>query len=183
MKLIAILIGFFWYFGEKTTFSNVKLFALPSQSSVSYEGFHPLHNWTAKSNSVVCVINYNPDKQEIMTVAASAKVVSFDSRNSNRDSNAMEKIEALLFPRVSFTGDSIVANAGKMTIVGNLSFHGVSKKISVNAQTSLKGNKMKVEGAFPVNLKEYNILIPSLLGTSIKEEINVKFTFVFDVNQ
>ncbi len=70
-----------------------------------------------------------------------------------------------------------------MTIIGNLSFHGVTNKISVYAQTSLKGNKMKVEGSFPVDLKEYNILIPSLLGTSIKDEIVVKFTFAFDVNQ
>ncbi len=182
MKFVVLLVCGLFFF-QKTPPSTIKLFALPSQSFVSYEGFHPLHNWTAKSDGVVCVINYNVDKQKIETVAASAKVISFDSRNSNRDSNAMETIEALVFSRVSFTGESIVSDADKMTITGNLFFHGVNKSITIHAHSSVKGNKMKVEGTFPINLKAFDIVPPSLLGTAINDEITVKFRFVFDLNQ
>lgn len=179
----AILLSFCLFVWPKTTPFSVKLFAMSGKSSVSYEGSHALHSWTATSKEVVCIINYNPDKQEIETVAASAKVISFDSRNSNRDSNAFEKLEALAFPRISFTSASIITNPDKITINGNLTFHGVVKPMTIHARTSMKDDKMKVEGSFPVNLKDFGIVPPALLGTAIKEEIMVKFTFVFDTNQ
>jgi len=65
---------------------------------ISYEGKHPLHNWKAVNNTVNCVITYNPDRQAIEAVAASARLISFDSHNANRDSHALEVLDALAYP-------------------------------------------------------------------------------------
>lgn len=169
--------------GMKAPVIKTKLFALPIQSWIAYDGFHALHQWNGTTKDVTCVITYNSENQKIESVAASAKLVTFDSRNLNRDSHALEMLDALVFPKVNFTSASIIPTEEGLKIYGKLNLHGITKPITVNARSSLSGNKMSIEGTFPVQLKDYNIEIPALLGIKIKDEVKIRFMFVFDVAQ
>ncbi len=182
MKFTFLLISLLAV-GAKPPVVKTKLFALPIQSWIAYDGFHVLHQWNGTTKDVTCVITYNTEKQTVEAIAASAKLLLFDSHNGNRDSHALEVLDALIFPKVNFTSASVLPTEEGMQIHGKLNLHGVTKAITVNARTSLSDNRMRVEGTFPVQLKDYNIEIPTLLGIKIKEEIKVRFTFVFDVNQ
>ena len=150
-------------------------------SWIQYTVNHPLHGATAVSNDFVCNIDYNPELKQIGKVAVSAKVSAFDSKNSNRDSNAMEAVEAIKFPTVKFISSAVNSSSGKLEVKGNLTFHGITKEISFNAEQKTEGNKLTVQGSFPVSLDAYKVEKPSLLGMKIDDEIKVEFKAVFNL--
>jgi polyisoprenoid-binding protein YceI len=182
MKFTLLLISLLAV-GMKAPVVKTKLFSLPLHSWIAYDGFHALHQWNGTTKDVTCVITYNTEKQTVEAIAASAKLLLFDSGNGNRDSHALEMLDALVFPKVNFTSAAVIPTGEGLQIHGKLNLHGVTKAITVNARSSLSNNKMRVEGTFPVQLKDYNIEIPALLGIKIKDEIKVRFMFVFDVDQ
>ncbi|MFN8349075.1 MAG: YceI family protein [Spirosomataceae bacterium] len=156
-----------------------KLFSNKNASWLSYAGKHPFHSWRGVSKDINCVITFNEDNAQVETVAVSAKALSFDSRNTNRDSHALEMIEALIFPKINFTSADITQREGMMWIKGSLNLHGVTRPVRVEAKTIVEGNQIKVEGHFPVKLSDFKINRPSLLFVKIEEEIKVDFHFEF----
>ena len=148
-------------------------------SQISYTMVHPLHEWTGTSRAVNCIIIYNPADDKIETVAASIPLSSFDSKNANRDSHALEVLDAIKYPSVKFTSQTIREDGNGLTIDGNLTFHNVTKPVSFRAERKDEDKKIKVDGSFVINMTTYDIEPPSLMGLKTKEEITLAFSFVF----
>ncbi len=70
---------------------------------------------------------------------------------------------------VNFTKDGAYA----VTVEGDMTLHGVTKKITTNGSVTVKGGKIAASSKFSVKLKDYNISIPSLVADKISEEIDV----------
>lgn len=175
LAAMAVLSGF--AFSPKTL--KRKLFSNKASSWISYEGKHPLHSWKAVCREVDCVVTYDEDEAKLETVAISAKVMAFDSRNTNRDSHALEALEALTYPKINFTSAQLSRSESNLIINGSLNFHGITKPLTINAKTYTEGNVIRVEGAFPVTLSEFKVDRPSLLFVKIEDEIKINFSFTF----
>lgn len=156
-----------------------KLFSNKNASWINYQGKHPFHSWQATSRDISCVITFDEDNFQIETVAVSAKVLSFDSKNTNRDSHALEMVEALTFPKINFTSADIKQHEGGMVIKGNLNFHGVTRVVNVDVKSIMEGNQIRIDGSFPVKLQDFRVKRPALLFVKIEDEIKVNFHFVF----
>ena len=78
-----------------------KLYADKNKSDITYAMNHPLHSWKGISNDMLSVILLDTSNMEINELAVVVKIASFDSKNSNRDSNTIEVTEALKYPNVS----------------------------------------------------------------------------------
>jgi polyisoprenoid-binding protein YceI len=174
--LLVILFSGFYTSPKKI---KKKLFSNKNASWISYAGKHPFHSWRALSKDINCVITFDDDYLRVETVAVSAKALSFDSRNTNRDSHALEMIEALIFPKINFTSADITQREGIMLIKGSLNFHGVTRPLIVEAKSITEGNQIMVEGSFPVKLQDFKVNRPSLLFVKVEEEIKVNFHFEF----
>lgn len=158
-----------------------KIEADKKSSFVQYAMKHPMHDWDAKSTANKSIIVYNEKTTAIEAVAVIVPVKSFDSGNSNRDSHALEALEALKFPNVSFSASNIQEANNELTIKGNLTFHGVTKPIEIKAKkTASKGN-IKIEGKFDINMKDYGVEPPGLMGVRADEKINLNFNMVFNL--
>jgi len=156
-----------------------KLFSHKTSSWISYEGKHPLHSWKAVCREVDCVVTYDEDESKLETVAISAKVMAFDSRNTNRDSHALEALEALSYPKINFTSAQLSRSESDLIINGSLNFHGVTKPLTIIAKTYTEGKVIRVEGAFPITLSEFKVERPALLFVKIEDKIKVNFSFTF----
>jgi polyisoprenoid-binding protein YceI len=62
---------------------------------------------------------------------------------------------------------------GKMTI------HGQTKDVSFKYTLQRKGAQLYGQGQVPLNLKDFNINIPSYLGVTVKPDIETSVTFQF----
>jgi polyisoprenoid-binding protein YceI len=133
MKNIALflIIFFLAIISEAQETSAIRTMADKKQSSITYSMRHPLHVWTGVSKEVSSVIISEGEKSNIKQVAVSARVATFDSKNANRDSHMLETIEALKFPNITFSGNVVSTQEKPYEVSGELTFHGVTKPISV----------------------------------------------------
>jgi polyisoprenoid-binding protein YceI len=174
-----ILIGIISLFAFKNHLGSRKIVAEKSTSSVTYSMTHTMHDWDGVSKDVNAIIVYNDDTKAIEQVAVSIPVASFDSGNSNRDSHAIEAMEGLKFPKVTFSSSDVKSDGGNFTAKGNLTFHGISKAVEIKGTRKETGNKLAIDGGFEFLLSDYKVEAPSLLGIKADNQVKMKLKVNF----
>lgn len=159
-----------------------KVMADKALSTVSYAAKHPLHNWEGVSRDVNCAMMYNDETKQPENIAVSIKVASFDSNNNNRDSHAVEAMEGIKYPNVTFVSSDIKGgDNSSLTANGTLIFHGVAKPVTLQATRKDTGGKMTLTGEFPVNMTDHKIERPSLMGLKTEDAMILRFNVVFSL--
>ena len=159
---------------------DVKVYADQKLTTITYEMSHPLHDWSGVSKDVKSVIVTDDKKETIKRVAVTVKIASFDSQNANRDSHCIEVTEALKFPNINFVSSNIEQNGDNLKVTGDLTFHGYKKKITFDAtKKKIGNNKIQVNGGFSINMKDFKVDPPSLMGISSDEMIKLSFEAVY----
>ena len=167
-------------FAFTTPMAKRKVMADKTLSTITYAAKHPLHKWEGVSHDVNCAIIYNDETKQPENVAVSIKVASFDSDNNNRDSHAIEVLDGLKYPNVTFVSSDIKAGEnGALTAKGTLTFHGVAKPATLQATRKDAGDKMTITGEFPVSMTDHNIERPSLMGLKTEDGMMLRFNVVF----
>ncbi|MFI5253811.1 MAG: YceI family protein [Bacteroidota bacterium] len=145
--------------------------AIKEQSPVTYRIVHPLHEMIATSKEVLFKADIDPAKKEIKNVSAQVDVTTFDSGNSNRDSHAMEVVDAITYPDVSFSSTNIVQSSDSLSVTGKLTFHGVTKDITMLGSSQWTTDSLNVQGKFDITLSGFNLERPSLLMIPVKDTL------------
>jgi polyisoprenoid-binding protein YceI len=145
-----------------------------TSSTLTYRLTHPLHEVEAVSREVRYRVEIDPVKHEIGSVSASVDVMSFSSGNSNRDSHAMEVIDALTFPEAG-NGDSI-------SVAGKVTFHGVTKNATMKGVVRWMPDRLNVSGGFSLSLTEFQIERPSLLMIPVNDTLRFSLDATFPLN-
>jgi hypothetical protein len=153
--------------------------SLKGESWISYFLTHPLHEVEATSKVPLFHAEIDPLNKEIKTADAQVDVTSFDSGNSNRDSHAMEVVDALDYPAVTFTSTKIDQFGDSLSIAGVLTFHGLSRNIVAAGLSKWSANRLEVQGSFDLSLTEFKIERPTLLLIPINDKLRFKFDAVF----
>jgi polyisoprenoid-binding protein YceI len=159
--------------------SQIKVYCDKKKSTISYSMHHPLHSWTGESEDVTSIILTDENRTLINSVAVSVKISSFDSKNANRDSHIMEVTEALKYPTISFTSNSIKQESNKIIVSGTLNFHGVSQVILFEAEEQIINNKAEITGGFTVKMTQFKIDPPSLMGIATDDDIKITFKVIY----
>lgn len=169
----------FILFSSFSVIETRKIAADPSASSVMYFMSHPMHDWDASAKSFKTVILYDDAAKSINSVAVAISVRSFDSGNSNRDSEMVAVLDALKHPNVTFTSSDVKQNGDALTLNGKLTFKGVTKPFVVTAVRKDAKSLLTVSGKMNVNMTDFDVKPPSLLGISVRENIRLDFTMTF----
>jgi polyisoprenoid-binding protein YceI len=167
-----------------TAFANAQsktLWAEKDKSYIQYTMHHSLHDFSGKDNNINCVIAYDPAASVIQKVSVSANISDFNSGSGNRDSHAMEVLEAIKYPKVKFNSNKIDKQGNKLIITGLLTFHGVTKEIKIEATEELNSNKMKVLGSFKVSQEAFNIKRETFMMVPVDDIINIDFEVNFSL--
>lgn len=153
--------------------------AIKGQSWIAYRLVHPLHVIDAKSTSPEYDVELDPTTKEIKSVVAQVDVTTFDSGNSNRDSHAMEVIDALTYPDADFRSSAVSENGDSLFVTGNLTFHGVTKEITMAGTATWQPNRVDVRGAFNIGLTEFKIQRPALLLIPVEDKLSFTLAAAF----
>ena len=147
-------------------------------SSMTYAMKHALHAWTGTSKEVACAAETDIDGR-ITRVAATVKVKSFDSQNSNRDAHMLEVTDALTHPNINFSSTSVIPEANGYMVRGNLTFHGVTKPFETKVTEAKKNGRRIITGRFIFLLEDFGIERPTLMLVKTDNEVEVSFEFQF----
>jgi len=142
-------------------------------AQIKYYGKHFLHDWIGISNDLNGNVFIDSDNSKYQ-VEINVPLISFNSNNSNRDSNMLIHTEALTYPNVRFISTNIIVNQNSAMVEGNLLFHGVTKKIKSTAVIDI-ANGFAAKGSFNINLKDYNVDPPTLMFIKINNIIKIEY--------
>ncbi len=162
-----------------TNLAKRKIMADKKASTITYAMRHPMHSWEGVSRDVTAAIVYDDEAKKLETVAVVAKVSSFDSQNANRDSHAIETMEGIKYPNVTFASQQVQDNGNKLTVTGNLTFHGVTKSVTVPVTRKESGGMVVYEGAFDLKLTDFKIERPTLMMVPTEDEFKMNFSLAF----
>ena len=176
-NIVLFFIGCIFTFSAIAQIKTVT--SIKGESSAVYFMVHPMHKFDATSKDVVYTASLDPGARTIKTVAAAVDVTSFDSGNSNRDSHAMEVIDAMSFPETTFTSTSIVPQENSMIVGGKLSFLGVSHDITAIAIPEWGNDKLIVHATMNISLTAFKVERPALLFIPVEDTLKFVLTAAF----
>jgi|TARA_B100001142_G_C14340679_1_gene657747 polyisoprenoid-binding protein YceI len=146
-----------------------------TSSEIRYYGYHVLHDWVGVSTNISSNVFYDSSSK---TGSASVKVRldSFDSKLYSRDSNMLYYTNAIDFPEVVFESTEAKVVDDSVYIQGDLTFHGVTKKIKTTAHIELNDIK-RLSGSFQIKLSDFNVKRPSLMFIAIEDNMRIEYSF------
>jgi hypothetical protein len=118
-----------------------------------------------------------------------ALVKSFEFKKALMQEHFNENyMESDKFPKASFQGkvlDMANVNTAKdgvypVKVSGDLTLHGVSKKISTDGKIEVKSGKIHATSQFEVAAEDYGIEIPSLVKDKIAKKIQVNVDIQYE---
>ncbi|MBA4153781.1 YceI family protein [Flavobacterium sp.] len=96
-------------------------------------------------------------------------------------------MESSKFPKATFKGKIINFDKSKLNgpktpyeLEGELTIHGVTKKIKTKINLELKEGKYNVTAAFIVKAEDYKIEIPNLVKEKIAKDIDIALLFTLE---
>lgn len=145
---------------------------------ISFFSSTPLENIEAHNNRVTSVIEESTGNIEF-----SVLIRSFKFEKALMEEHFNENyMESDKFPKSIFKGK--ITNVKDINfqkdgsyeakVEGDLTIHGVTKKVMQTAKIEIKNGKVSAACDFKVKLADYNIKVPSAVGNKIAEEIDVK---------
>lgn len=152
--------------------------------SISFFSKASLENIHAENNQVMSVLNTeNGDLQ------FSVLIKSFNFEKALMQEHFNENyLESDKYPKATFKGS--ISEIGKVSFLkdgvynvvtaGDLSLHGVTKKITAPGTITIKGGKISATSKFQIKLADYNVSIPKLVKDNIAESVDVTVTTNLD---
>jgi polyisoprenoid-binding protein YceI len=153
--------------------------AIKDASTITYRINHTLHHIEATSKDGWFRVELDPAKQEIRSVSAQVDVMTFDSGNSNRDSHAMEVVEAIKYPDVTFVSTSVSQYGDSLSVAGKLTLHGVTKDIVMKGSSTWTQNKLDVQGSFDLSITAFKMERPALLMIPVDDALHFSLHAAF----
>lgn len=92
-------------------------------------------------------------------------------------------LETAKYPEITFKSTDVTGNLDggqlEVKIGGDLTLHGVTRRIVIPARVTLTGDKLNAQGEFTVNRSDFNVQATSALHGTIR--VRDKLTFTFDI--
>lgn len=126
-----------------------------------------------------------PASLEMTIKAGSLEVVDkvkASDREKIESTMRNEVLEISAYPEIVFKCNSVSATKTaegqyQARLSGNLTLHGVTRPMAINAQLEFGDNSLRAKGAFAIKQTEFNIKLVSIAGGTIKVKDELKFTF------
>ena len=148
------------------------------EGEVTYYGYHLLHDWKGTSKQIGGNFTFESSLENFDGII-SIPVKSFDSGNSNRDSNMLVYCKGIKYPDISFRPKEIIKNDNLVIINGMLEFAGNVQNLTTSANIkAISDNSFSAEGKFDILLSKFDIERPSLLFTKIEDRISIEYTII-----
>ena len=160
---------------------------LGGESFIEYEASDPSGAWQGRAPLETLELTFDDEALGELSLEATLDPGKFDSGNFIRDANARRGVfETGQYPVITLSAEGVQADAAslaegetrRVTLVGRLEMHGVTNEVTVPAEVSRESGTLRAEGAFDVRLSDYNMDRPSFLGTTVDDEVTVRFNVV-----
>jgi polyisoprenoid-binding protein YceI len=151
---------------------------------IKFEASMPAFEEVAATNKTVsCIFDQsNGDFVALALVKAFKFKVPLMEEHFNEN-----YIESSKFPKANFKGKILNFDASKLSatkttfdLEGDLTMHGITKKIKTKISLSLNAGKISAISNFNIKPNDYGIEIPSLVKSKISENVKLTINFILE---
>ncbi len=145
---------------------------------VSFNSKTILENIHAENNQVISVLNIQTGEVRFSIIN---RAFYFPKAKMEEDFNE-SYMESERYPRSEFSG--VIARISDINfekdsnwavfVSGDLKIHGITQKVSVPGQITIKNGSILASATFKIFIKDYGIKIPSIVSQKIAESVEVK---------
>lgn len=145
---------------------------------VSFSASSPLEDIEARSQQTAAVLDLQTQQ-----LAFTMPVKSFQFKRTLMQEHFNENyMESDRYPKATFTGRLLAVDAAalrsggaqKVTAEGDLTMHGVTKRVQVPGTLELQNGRLVVLAQFAVSPADYQIEIPLLVRDHIAKSVSVR---------
>lgn len=153
---------------------------------IKFEASMPAFEEVAATNTTAsCILD-----QATGDLAALALIKGFKFKSPLMEEHFNENyMESSLFPKATFKGKILNFDAKKLTtsstpydLEGDLTIHGVTKKIKAKINIVLNGDSIVLSSTLLMQPKDYKIEIPNLVKEKIANQVKVSMRFTLKSN-
>ena len=146
-----------------------------TKGDASFFSSAPIEDIEAQSNKMVCKLN---TANYSVAFGVSIRSFQFDSEKMREhfNENYMESGKyklAKFIGQIQDTIDYTVDGIHEITVLGNLTIHGVTKERTVKGTVVIKDGKVQLKSSFDVKVGDHKVKIPKLMFQKIAEEVKV----------
>ena len=152
------------------------------QSTKSYVKFYSeakLEDITAENETARSIINIETGE---LVYAVQIKDFQFEKSLMQEHFNE-NYLESEKYPKSTLSAKIVDWNGEKgeqtVKVVGDLTIHGVTKKVEIEGNITYQDDLVKVSAKFPVALKDYKVKIPKIVFYNIAEVVDVTVVFEY----
>lgn len=172
-----ILVVFFWLYACAGFAQNIKA----SSGYVKFFSSALIEDITAENRQASAY--FNPETGEaVFLIPITGFVFEKSLMQEHFNENYLESDK---FPEAHFKGKISGYSPGQSESAavaeGEMTIHGVTKKISVPGKILRSGSTLRMEAVFDVALVDYDIEIPKLMFQKIAEKVAVTTHFEFQI--
>ena len=148
---------------------------IPQSSSINVHGTSNVHDWDMKPNKIISELGINSSNQ-INALLVKIDVKSLKSGKSIMDGKTYDAFEYKKNPTITFqltevSPAKISNQETEVTLIGNLSMAGQTKKISLKTICKItKTGDYELKGTFPMKMTEFGIEPPTAFFGTMKTE-------------
>ena len=133
-------------------------------------------------------INFDPMDLTGSSIAATVKVASINTNNADRDKHlkTADFFDAEQFPEITFKTSVITGSGDQYVLTGDLTLHGVTKKVSIPVtiagpvKSPYGFEALGITGQFKLNRQDYGITWNKALdsgGVMVSDDVEVSISF------
>ncbi len=167
--------------------AEVKYVIEPAESAIIFESKAPLESFEGKTSAVSGHFTINPEALPgPVDLEIQVQLASFDTGVGKRNRHMRENhFETGKFPVATFVAEAVTraepssldtGRTTRLTLRGTLDLHGVRRPMSCDIQIeTTRAGTLRIQGEFPVSLKEHAIKRPKFLVMKLADEQKVRF--------
>jgi hypothetical protein len=183
-NFMTLLISVVFSISGVVTAQNFSI--IPQTASINVHGTSNVHDWDMKPSKVTGELGLNSSKQ-ISAITIKIEVKSLKSGNGIMDGKTYDAFDYKKNPYVVFqltdaSQAKLTDNDAEITLIGNLSFAGATRKISIKATGKItKSGDFQLKGSVPLKMTDFKMKPPTaMLGTmKTGDAVTVKFDVTF----
>jgi polyisoprenoid-binding protein YceI len=159
---------------------------VPQSASINVHGTSNVHDWDMKPTKVTGELGINSSKQ-VSAITIKVEVKSLKSGNGIMDGKTYDAFDYKKNPYIVFqltevSQAKLTDNDTEITLTGNLSFAGATRKISIKTVGKItKSGDYQLKGSVPLKMTDFKMKPPTaMLGTmKTGDAVTVKFDVTF----
>ena len=148
----------------------------PSHGTISFKATSRLVDADGRFHRFVGEVRVDPSALEQALVSLAIDAASVDTGNRRRDDHLRSEdfFHMARFPQIAFTSRRVAPADGKILVTGDLTLHGVSRKVTVPVELEVSPEALRARGEFTIRMSDYGITYRSWFNP-VGDEVRILF--------